>query len=138
MRSLGSPPIHLVSAREPATPAHQHIIILKTFFLRLIANRPYASRCSAAPLQLGPLPLALVEEIMRASGRALNPDGTVTPLAPAGGGGGGGSGGSGAPADAYPHLQHPSNRRRSSGDSEGGRGGRRYGAEGAGGLALGR
>ncbi len=73
---------------------------------------------------------------MRASGRALNPDGTVTPLTS--GSGSSGSGGSGASAHSYPHLQQPSNRRRSSGDSEGGRSGRRYGADGAGGLALGR
>ncbi|GLI59454.1 hypothetical protein VaNZ11_001333 [Volvox africanus] len=34
-------------------------------------------RCSSTPLQLGPLPFALVEEIMRASGRQLHPDGTL-------------------------------------------------------------
>lgn len=46
-------------------------------------------RCNTTPLQLGPLPLQLVEEIMRASGRELNADGTITTRAAGGGDGGG-------------------------------------------------
>ncbi|KXZ48612.1 hypothetical protein GPECTOR_26g515 [Gonium pectorale] len=108
----------------PSNPLPHPAILPSTVIDSFPALPP--RRSSSAPLQLGPLPLALVEEIMRASGRQLGPDGTSAALSIAstvpgssgrgagqqhqqlrhdassstGGAGGGGSGGAAAPLPA--------------------------------------